>query len=251
MFDAVLKPSSVPRRRLGTGAAFAVAAHLWLLVAGLARSGHPEEPVDPTPVAVSFVVPSPAPGPPPPLGDGRPARSGKASPGPKVPPKRPVPRPTEAPPPDAPEPSSGPADGPPGDGAPGAGNGTGDGDGTGGDPNGVVGGTGVAPVSGTLAPTSLTISIGDPALDQSTCQLLAQPPYPQEALAQKIEGVVVARCTVEPDGALSGCNVLKASYPFEPPVRSFLATARARPFTASGRPVRVACNFTLRFKLAN
>jgi outer membrane biosynthesis protein TonB len=75
------------------------------------------------------------------------------------------------------------------------------------------------------------------------------PPYPKEALAEKVEGLVLARCVVEPGGSLSGCVVLKAPYSFEAPVKAWLSGAHARPFTASGKPVRVPCNFRFNYKI--
>ena len=44
-----------------------------------------------------------------------------------------------------------------------------------GDPNGTPGGTGTARAP--AAPTYLQLSIGDPALDQSTCELSGQESY--------------------------------------------------------------------------
>jgi outer membrane biosynthesis protein TonB len=255
MFQAVLNPAAMPRRKLGTGAAFAVAAHLWLLVAGVALSSRAAAPPEPTNVPVSFVVSPPrAPqGSPPPLGDGRPPGSNpRSASGPRPRPKPLVPPDPGSPPPAATaEPAPpGASDAPPGSAESGMGVAGGDSIGCGPFGEGVPGGTGAG--AGIAAPpaSNLIITIGDPSLDHSTCELRGQPPYPREALAQKIEGIGIARCTVEPDGSLSGCKVLKASGPFEETVTSFLATARARPFTAAGKPARVACNFTLRFKLA-
>ena len=63
-----------------------------------------------------------------------------------------------------------------------------------------------------------------------------------------METTVVARCVVETSGSLT-CNLIK-SHPFlEASTKSFLAAAHVKPFTARGQPVRVACNYTFRFKL--
>lgn len=260
MFDAVLNRSRAPRRPMGTGAAAAVAVHLWILVVCLAHTARPAMEKEP-PVEVVFQASLPR------AGDGKPAGGGKPAAAPKAPAKparaahrpKPPPRPvvTDTPPAATSEPESTPDPGPVGpadaDAEPGnGGDGDGDGDGTGSGAGGGcgAGGTGTGQAS-TPPPTQLTLSIGDPALDQSTCVMLGKPPYPREALAQKIEGVVLARCVVEPDGSLSGCAVLKAPYSFEGPVKAFLAGARARPFTSSGRPVRVPCNFSFRYRIAD
>lgn len=254
MFQSVLKPTWVPRGRIANGVAFAVAVHAWLLVPLLARPAPHRAHESPRPEIELFLAPSPNP---PPLGQGgpppkssAPARSQARAPTPLRPPT-----------PDArPAASAAPADSAPPDSTDAVGSVTGapvggslDGviGGTGtGDPNGVPGGTGTG--TGRAAappPTYLTMHVGDPALDQSTCQISGQPPYPKEAIAQKVEGVVLTRCTVEPGGSLSGCQILKAPYSFDAPVKAFLATAHARPFTASGKPVRVQCNFSFRYKL--
>jgi hypothetical protein len=252
MFDSVLNHAGAPRRRIGTGAAFAVAFHAWLLVAAVAHTGPFKSHDKPPEVTLDLKLAAP-PGPPPPLGGGGGSPPKAKSPGPKRAAPNPLRPPSQEPRPaatSAPEAEPAPdVDGEPGDGEGGGGGGSGSGTGSGGDPNGVPGGTGTAP-AGPPPPTVLTLNIGDAALDQSTCEISGQPPYPKEAIAQKIEGVVLARCMVEPSGSLSGCMLLKAPYSFEAPVKTFLAGAHARPFTSRGKPARVQCNFKFSYKLA-
>ncbi len=255
MFDFLLKPAAIPRRRIGTGTAFAVALHAWLLVGALAHT-KPSVAADKPPPATLDLVLASSPAPPPLGGGGSPAKSTgrtrKWSPAPPLRPPNMDARPPTAPPPDAPPPSS--EDSAPGDGESAGGDCQGDCHGVGpgsenGDPNGVPGGTGTGRAP--PPPTFLTLNIGDPALDQTTCEMRGAPPYPKEALAAKVEGLVLARCTVEPGGGLSGCVVLKAPYSFEAPVAAWLASAHARPFTAGGKPVRVPCNFRFNYKIDN
>lgn len=253
MFDSVLKPRWVPRGRLANGAAFAVAVHAWLLVAMIARPRSSQAHDDPQ-RTLDLVLAS-SPNSPAPLGQGGPPPKGAARPS-----SRPASRAFRPPSPEArPAASAAPANEPAASSDPsplgeadgdenGDPNGVDGGTGTG-DPNGVDGGTGTGSGPATPPPTYLTMHIGDASLDQATCQISGQPPYPREALAQKVEGVVLARCMVEPSGSLSGCEVLKAPYSFEGPVRSFLATAHARPFTAAGKPVRVQCVFKFNYKI--
>jgi len=89
----------------------------------------------------------------------------------------------------------------------------------------------------------------DPALVPSTCPLPAPPAYPEKARHERIEGKVIARCVVEPDGTLSGCTLLKSHPSFDAEVLAALARSRVRPFTANGQPVRVACYYPFSFKL--
>jgi Gram-negative bacterial TonB protein C-terminal len=64
-----------------------------------------------------------------------------------------------------------------------------------------------------------------------------------------VEATLLARCTVEPGGSLSGCTILKSHPFFEASVKAHLASAKVRGFTAQGKPVRVACNYPFRYKL--
>lgn len=89
-----------------------------------------------------------------------------------------------------------------------------------------------------------------PKLDQPSCLLTTPMAYPPEAKKAQVEGLAVAQCVVEPDGQLTACKMLKIEGPlFFAPVMKHLETARARPFTAEGKPARVRCNFPFRFKL--
>ena len=256
MFDSLLRPAAVTRRRYGTGAAFAIALHAWILVAALGHHRDAAANDKARPETLDLILASSPPklgggGPPP----SAPAKAKRAAPAQTAyRPPTDTPRPPTTPPPDSPPPAD--DTGPQGDGETKGGGGdcigncTGTGSGVeNGDPNGVLGGTGTVRAAAPPPPTFLQLNIGDPLLDQSTCQILGAPPYPREALAQKVEGVVLARCTVEPDGSLSGCAVLKAPYSFEAPVKTWLGSAKARPFTSSGRPVRVPCNFKFNYKV--
>jgi len=255
MFESVLKPRRAPRGRVLNGVAFAIAVHAWLLVAMIARARPSQATEEPAPKAIDLVLAS-SPNPPP-LGAGGPPPKGGGRPKSRPPSNafRP-PNPDARPAATAVPASTAVSDAPPtpgddtGDGPDGDPNGVDGGTGTG-DPNGVEGGTGTGPGSAGPPATYTTLHIGDASLDQSTCQIGGQPPYPREALAAKVEGTVLTRCVVEPTGALSGCEVLKAPYSFEAPVKSFLATAHARPFTAAGKPVRVQCVFKFTYKLDN
>lgn len=242
MFDAVLKPRWIPRGRIANGAAFAVAVHAWLLVPLLARpSPSNAKEKGPPPTIDLVLASSPTP---PPLGTGGPPPKSTA-PARRRAPQTPVLRPpTDARPAAAPAPADSAPPSTPSD-TPGDSQGDGDANG---DPNGVVGGTGTGtPV--TPPPSTLLMHLGDPALDQSTCQLSGQPPYPKEALTQKVEATIVTRCTVGPTGALTGCALLKSHPFFDGPVTSFLSSAHARPFTASGKPVSVQCVFKFTYKM--
>ena len=73
------------------------------------------------------------------------------------------------------------------------------------------------------------------------------PEFSREALAAKVEGLMIVRCVIELDGRLDDCKVIK-SLPFmEDAVLSALATHRYSPVMFQGRPQRV--NYTFNIKL--
>jgi TonB family protein len=77
------------------------------------------------------------------------------------------------------------------------------------------------------------------------------PPYPPEALAAKVSGMVLARCNAYPDGGLRDCKILKSHSFFDAAVLAHLARANIKPFTSGGKPVNgiVALNIPIRFTL--
>lgn len=84
--------------------------------------------------------------------------------------------------------------------------------------------------------------------DQAGCPPPGVPPYPKEAKDAQVEATLIARCMVNTNGMLS-CSMIKSHPLLDQTTRLFLALTRVPPFTARGTPVRVACNYTFRFKL--
>lgn len=260
LFGAVLGRARSPKRRFSTGTAFAVAAHLWLVVAATTGAHAAKEPE--RQVEVTFY--NPAPPPPPPKGGAASPNTPKPTPKPKVDPTKlkeakVIPKPVEAEPEKTPEPEQAQAD-PDGEEGGVAGGQKG---GVVGSTNldGVVGGTGTShgdpPRSGipmTLQPAQsfTTIQLGS-GTDQAAPVWLTSPAptYPKEALAAKVEGTVLARCNAYPDGSLRDCRILKSQPFFDAAVLAHLGTVRVQPFTSGGKPVNgaVALNIPLRFKL--
>nr|WP_240807687.1 energy transducer TonB [Polyangium spumosum] len=77
----------------------------------------------------------------------------------------------------------------------------------------------------------------------------AQPPYPNEARSARVEGTVIAQCTITTEGRLRDCRILKGHPFLDSAVNTTLAQQRYSPMTYGGRPVSVRYNLTFKFKL--
>lgn len=253
LFGSVLGRGRAPKRQLGTGAAFAVAVNLWLLVAVLSTRAH-QAPESRAPIDVVFTAAlPPAPPPPPPPGGAAHPKTPKIERA-KVDPSTfkeskdlPKPAPEEEKAADEPEPG-GQKDGVAGGTIGGEVGGK-----IGGTIGGEVGGTGtVAPTASSPPATFKQINIGE-GTDQSAPVWVGSPApaYPAEALAAKQEGVVLVRCNAYPDGSLQGCKILKSNPFFDAAVLAHLGQTRVKPFTSNGKPVSgfVPINIPVRFKL--
>lgn len=271
LFGTIRGLARGPKRRLGPGVAFAVAGHLWLLVAAVSlSSGDPARPEKKELPDVVFVAPPPPP--PPPAGAAHAETPRAAETRPRVDPST-YRTPKDTPPDEQPEvKDEKPANEPPAAEAAREEEGQ-DGGEEGGEKGGVVGGTKGGLVNGELggvlctlpattgitappmpspAAVSAVIHIGE-GTDQTAPVWLTSPapPYPPEALAAKQSGLVLARCNALPDGALAGCRIVKGNPFFDAAVLAHLSSARVKPFTSGGRPVNgiVALNIPVRFTL--
>jgi len=132
--------------------------------------------------------------------------------------------------------------------------GTGNGGDPNGDPNGVIGGEvggkgPPPPPTEPQQPTHTTLSwlseMGRPVLVAGP----AQPPYPNDARSQRIEGTVIAQCTITTTGRLQDCRILKGNPFLDGAVNATLAQQRYSPLMYGGKPVSVRYNITFKFKL--
>jgi protein TonB len=260
MFDSVLNRAHLPKRQIGTGAAFAIAFHMWLLIGAIWLSSRPHQDKKQA-VDVTFVaaLPPPPPPPPPPPGGGvKPKETKPVQKKPEVDPdiykdskeeKKPEEKKEEK---KEDEPQAGGQEGGVDGGVAGGVVGGVVGGVIGGVLGGTLGGTGTGPVPSTPAPTFGQINMGE-GTDQPAPVWLGSPqaPYPQEARTAKQEGLVLARCNVYPDGSLQGCKIVKSHPFFDAAVLAHLGKLRAKPFTSGGKPVSgyVPVNISMRFKL--
>lgn len=94
------------------------------------------------------------------------------------------------------------------------------------------------------------LSLKDARLDQSECPALdVAASYPEIAKLKRVQGVVIVRAVVEPDGTLSHVTLLKSVPELDDAVVASVALSHVKPFTAGGHPVRVTCNYPFRFRL--
>jgi len=253
MFDSSLSVTSPFRRSLGAGAMFSAATHAAVIAVALYAAGHASQIKTEAPEVVFRMAAAPAPPPPPPLGGASQARTEPRKKPVHVNPDTYVPV-TAAKPVKEPEPAPE---------APEAGEPGGE---IGGEPGGEIGGTKGGLIGGTIGGTGTAISPAPPAPPpppppsnqvlpfgegMNRPQLLAgpEPVFPREALEARVEGTLLAKCVITPEGALTGCRIIK-SLPFlDQPVLAALAQRRYTPVSFQGRPVAVEYVIPFKFKL--
>jgi protein TonB len=99
------------------------------------------------------------------------------------------------------------------------------------------------------APPLATVPFGEGMTRPRLIAGEAEPTYTREALAAKVEGTVMVRCTLTVDGTLTGCRILKGLPFLEGAVTSTLARQRYTPVMFQGRPQSVYYTLTFRFRL--
>jgi periplasmic protein TonB len=239
MFDSVLRPGQLPKRRFGTGTVLGVLVQLIVLAAGIQLSAAQRE-KKLKEAEVTFVARAPAPPPPPPAAAPKTVR-------PKIKPQvhktvlqqaivAPTVIPEEKPPEQEPT-NEAPAD---------------DGE-EGGEVGGVAGG-----IQGGVLDAA---DVGKPPpppppriqLDESVVKLkkIAGPEiqYTDQALEHDVQGLMIVRCIVATDGTVRSCQVLK-SLPFmDRAVIGSLEHWRYQPYAPNGTPVEVDYTFKIRLTL--
>lgn len=249
MFDAVLTGGSAPRRRFGPGFVVTVAAHVALVAFALYVSTQPQKVVKKDQevkfVARQIAPPPPPPPPPPPAGGSKP----------KVEPKKPVPvkkpdtiveaknkEEKKDEPPKEPEKKD------EGAGQPGGVEGGVDG----GVPGGVLGGQLGGQLGSPTPPSAPMTTMQYDSGGMTPVSLVggsANVAYTREAREAKIEGKVIARCTIMEDGSLADCRIIKGLPHLDEVVLANLRTRKYAPIMYQGRAVRVYFTFPFTFKL--
>jgi outer membrane biosynthesis protein TonB len=110
------------------------------------------------------------------------------------------------------------------------------------------------PATGATAPSPTTASaVAPPAAavlafgpDMSQPKLLSSvdPVFPREAIVAKVEGTVIAKCTITTSGSLEGCRIIKGLPFMDKPMLDALAKRKYTPVIYRGSPVAVQYVFS-------
>lgn len=73
--------------------------------------------------------------------------------------------------------------------------------------------------------------------------------YPPEALEARIQGLIIARCTLTCLGEVKHCRILKGLPHLDQAAIAMLESRRYSPVRYEGRPITVSYNFPIRIKL--
>lgn len=69
---------------------------------------------------------------------------------------------------------------------------------------------------------------------------------PPEAIAQRVQGTIIAKCLVTVEGVLKDCHLLKSLPHMDAAVLDYLQRGRYSPLTYNGEPRAMSYTFTLR-----
>ncbi|MCK6587738.1 MAG: energy transducer TonB [Polyangiaceae bacterium] len=256
MFDSVLNRGNVAKSRFGTGATFSAAVHVALLGIAIYISSRPPEQKKKN-VDVTFVQAAPptpaadAPPPPPPP----PPPPKRRSSTPKV--EKVVETVEAVKKPDTIVEAKEEAAEKPVDVAEVTPQGGGDDDDDGveggvegGVKGGVVGGVVGGKVGSTtpIPPQNVVIPFGA-GMNRPTMTGGRDPIYTKEALAARVEGLMIVRCTINVTGAITNCRVIKELPHMKQAVLDALYSRRYTPVMFNGQPVNVDYVFNIRLVL--
>jgi periplasmic protein TonB len=258
MFDSILNRGNVAKSRFGTGAAFSTAVHVALLGLAIYIGSRPAD-TKKKDVSVTFVqaaaAPPPADAPPPPPPPPPPKRRSST---PKVE-KVEVKDPEVVKKPDTIVEAKEEAAEKPVDVAEVTPKGGDDDDG--GQEGGVEGGVKGGVVGGVLGgklgsttpvpqPQNQVIPFGA-GMNRPSMVAGRDPTYTKEALAARVEGLMIVRCTITTSGAISNCRVIKEVPHMKQAVLDALYSRRYTPVVFNGVPVNVDYVFNIKLVLPN
>jgi protein TonB len=73
--------------------------------------------------------------------------------------------------------------------------------------------------------------------------------YTREALEARVSGLIIARCTINREGAVENCHIIKGLPYMDATVLEALTTRRYQPVHYQGRPVSVSYTFNVKLRL--
>ena len=100
-----------------------------------------------------------------------------------------------------------------------------------------------AMATATAAPTATVLPYG-PDMTQPRLISPVDPVFPREALVARVEGTMLAKCTITTSGSLEGCRIIKGLPFMDKPMLEALAQRKYTPVTYKGTPVAVQYVFS-------
>jgi protein TonB len=232
MFDSVLRPDTLPKRRFGTGGILGILVYAGFAAFAVWAQANAKK-VDKQDVQVTFVKPPPPPPPPPPAATPRQARPKPKQNQPQTVLSQAIVAPTQVPQEKPPEQEPAENMGPGVEGGVEGGE-------VGGVPGGIVGG---------VVDSSNVRMEFDERMTQPTVIGGPEIQYTEKAIEREVQGTMIVRCVVTTDGHVHDCRVLK-SLPFmDRAVIDALEKRRYKPATLGGRAVEVNYNFKITLRL--
>jgi periplasmic protein TonB len=244
MFQSVVESRGLWTGRFSAGTAVSVLLHAGALAAAVFFTTRQAPPPRPEPV-LEFVHRVP---PQPPRGSPTPPATPEAAPKPKPKPRprQELVQPSRIPPP-PPETAAPPEAAPPAEALPYV---------EGGHPGGVETGG----VAGAMPLPFLNSQAGEQPSGEEVLpfgasmtppQLLSGAPlaYTREALEARVHGLLIARCTITREGAVTGCHVIKGLPFMNEAALTALESRRYRPVHYQGKPVSVSYTFHVKLDM--
>jgi len=114
---------------------------------------------------------------------------------------------------------------------------------------GVVGGVIGGVVGGQLGGTGTDVLPFGEGMTRPEPLVAPKIEYTREALAARVQGLMIVKCVITTEGKLERCRIIKPLAHMEQAVLDALYSARYKPVTFQGRPVAVDYVFNLRLQM--
>ena len=101
----------------------------------------------------------------------------------------------------------------------------------------------IAAAPTTTIPTATVLPYG-PDMSQPKLISSVDPVFPREAILARVEGTVIAKCTITTSGSLEGCRIIKGLPFMDRPMLDALSQRRYTPVIYKGSPVAVQYVFS-------
>jgi protein TonB len=114
---------------------------------------------------------------------------------------------------------------------------------------GVVGGVVGGVLGGQVGGTGTDVHAFDEGMTRPRKLSGPKPRYTREALAARVQGLMIVRCVITTEGRIERCRIIKPQPHMERAVLEALYASRYQPVTLHGRPIQVDYTFNIRLSL--